>query len=475
MCHRYCRIATPEHALCRDSSSRTGYPLLFFLLLVYPLAWHQEAAISYLPGHALLSRCYRLVAEWPLWRLPRGLLWYVCGVLAAGTAVAVTVGLLTSWRGRDLALFAMLVTFGGVAVELTRRTTVPAGLIKDVHGIWQLPIALLLPPFYCLVAPIVTCGMLQLRNRRTVAHRRVFSAAANGLSLAAASAAFHAVLPVLQGQWPAARSAVWLLAAVACAVVWSAVDKVLIMAAVKASDRTTSVRAQLLAREPLLNDLCEISAGVLLTGTVAGVGVVLLVPALPLVILLQRSFRQAQLISQARIDTKTGLLNAAAWRTEATVGLAQAQRTRSPVALAIADLDHFKAVNDGYGHLTGDAVLAAAASTLREGLRPYDLIGRFGGEEFTILFPHTTAGEAVAIADRLRASLASYPFPAGEDRDPLHVTVSIGVAAAPDADGQDLTDLLTAADAALYAAKTSGRNTVRLDGETGPAREPASR
>jgi diguanylate cyclase (GGDEF)-like protein len=423
----------------------------------------------------LPPRYRRAVAGWPLWRLPAGLRAYVCGVVAAGAAVTAAAGMTTSWRGRDLILFALLVTFGAAAVELTRRTTVPAGLIKDVHGIWQLPIALLLPPFFCLAAPVVTLGMLQMRNRRTVAHRRVFSAAANGLSLATASVAFHAALPVLQRQWPAARSPLWLLAAVACALLWSVANKILVMAAVKASDRTVSARAQLLAREPLLNDACEISAGVLLAGTVAGVGVVLLVPALPLVILLQRSFRQAQLISQARIDVKTGLLNAAAWRTEATVGLAQAQRTHSPVALAIADLDHFKAVNDGYGHLTGDAVLAAAASTLREGLRPYDLIGRFGGEEFTILFPHTTADEAVAIADRLRASLAGYPFPAGEDRDPLHVTVSIGVAAIEDPAGQDLTDLLTAADAALYAAKTGGRNTVRLDGEPGQDREPASR
>jgi diguanylate cyclase (GGDEF)-like protein len=407
--------------------------------------------------------------------LPRGLLWYVCGVVAVAAGTAATAGTLTGWRGRDLALFAMLVTFGVAAVELTRRSKVPAGLVKDVHGIWQLPIALLLPPFYCLVAPIITFAMLQLRTRRTVVHRRVFSAAASGLSLAAASVAFHAGLPPLQRQWPAARPALWLLAAVACSLLWAAANKILIVSAVKGSDRTVSARARLLSREPLLNDLCEISAGVLLTGTVAGVGVVLLVPALPLVILLQRSFRQAQLISQARIDTKTGLLNAAAWRTEATVQLAAAQRTRSPVALAIADLDHFKAVNDGYGHLTGDAVLAAAASTLREGLRPYDLIGRFGGEEFTILLPHTGAAEAMAVADRLRASLARYPFPAGEDRDPLHVTVSIGVAATLDPAGQDLTDLLTAADAALYTAKTGGRNTVRLDGETGPAREPAGR
>jgi diguanylate cyclase (GGDEF)-like protein len=412
----------------------------------------------------LVSGCRTRLAGWALWRLPGGLRWYVCGVIAAGAAATGTAAALTGWRARDLWLFGMLVAFGATAVELTRRTAEPAGLIKDVHGIWQLPIALLLPPFYCLVAPIITFGVLQLRTRRTVVHRRVFSAAATGLSLGAASVAFHALLPGPQrlSSTPGVRPLLWLLAAAGCALLWSAVSKVLVMTAVRASDRTVSVRTQLLSREPLLNDACELSAGVLLAGTVAGAGIVLLLPALPLVILLQRSFRQAQLVSAARIDVKTGLLNAAAWRTEASIALAHAERTGGPVAVAIADLDHFKAVNDTYGHLTGDAVLAAAATTLRGGLRPYDLIGRFGGEEFTILLPDTGAAEAAAVCDRLRAGLAGRSFPAGDDGRTLRVTVSIGIAATPDPGGRDLTDLLAAADGALYAAKTGGRNAVRL-------------
>jgi diguanylate cyclase (GGDEF)-like protein len=414
----------------------------------------------------LPRRCLAALAAWPVWSLPRGLRRYVVGVIvAAGAAAGVAVAS-TGWRAGDGWLFALLVCFGAAAVELTRRTTETAGLIKDVHGIWYLPIALLLPPVYCLAAPAATFALLQLRTRRTIAHRRVFSAAANGLSLGATSVVFHALrsgLPSLSPA-PGARALLWLLAAAGCALLWTVIDKTLVMTAVRTADRTVSVREKLLAREPLLNDLCEISAGLMLAGA-ATVSWALILPALPLVIVLQRSFRHAQLLSQARVDAKTGLLNAAAWRTEAVVQLAHAQRTGTPLAVAIADLDHFKAVNDTYGHLTGDAALAAAAEILRRQLRPYDLIGRFGGEEFSVLLPHTGAAEAVHVAERLRRSLASEPLPGAPGHDPLHVTVSIGVAATEHPGDRDLTDLLAAADAALYQAKNDGRNTIRLSGD----------
>lgn len=399
-----------------------------------------------------------------MWRLPCGLRWYVCGVIGAAAAAAGAAAAFTGWRGPDLWLFTVLVAFGALTMELTRRTALTTGLNKDVHGIWQIPVALLLPPFYCLAAPVVTYGLLQLRTRRTIAHRRVFSAAVNGLSLAAASAVFHLLrsrLPWLQ-PGPSARTLAWLLAAAGCALLWSALNKTLMMTAVKASDPTVSVRTQLFAREAMINDLCEAGAALVLAGAVAGLGWPMLVPALPLVIVLQRSLRHAQLISQARFDAKTGLLNAATWRAEATVQLAQAQRTGSPAAVAIADLDHFKIVNDTHGHLVGDAVLAAAAAIFRAAVRPYDLLGRFGGEEFTVFLPDTSAAGAAAVADRLRASLAARPIPVAAGQDPLHITVSIGIAAVDGSASCDLTDLLTAADAALYAAKTAGRNAVHL-------------
>jgi diguanylate cyclase (GGDEF)-like protein len=385
----------------------------------------------------------------------------VIGAAAAAIGVAAA---FTDWDPRDSVLFALLVGFGAVAVELTRRSGEPAGLIKAVHGVWQLPIALLLPPVYCLLAPMVTLTLLQLHTRRTIMHRRVFSAAANGLSLGAASVAFGALHAQLPWLWPGPgiKTLAWLVAATACALLWSAVNKALIMTAVKMSDRTVSVRGELLAREPLLNDLCELCAGLLLAGAVA-VSWALLIPAMPLVIVLQRSFRHAQILSQARLDSKTGLLNAATWQREARVEVERALRTRTPLAVAMLDIDHFKNINDTYGHLTGDNVLAGLARAMRALLRDYDTPGRFGGEEFAILLPHTSAAEAVQVAERLRVKLAEITTLASLSARsvPVRVTVSIGIAALESAP-RDLEDLLAAADVALYRAKAAGRDRVVL-------------
>src|SRR5579863_51493 len=158
----------------------------------------------------LTTRCKIFVAGWAVWRLPPALRAYVSFVIAAAAAIGIAAAL-TSWRARDALLFGLLVFFGAAVIEFTRRTAEPAGLIKEVHAAWQLPMALLLPPVYCLIAPLVTIGLLQLRTRRTIAHRRVFTAAANGLSLGAASVAFHAL--------PATTShpLTWLLAVIGCA------------------------------------------------------------------------------------------------------------------------------------------------------------------------------------------------------------------------------------------------------------------
>ena len=183
---------------------------------------------------------------------------------------------------------------------------------------------------------------------------------------------------------------------------------------------------------------------------------------LPVVSLLQRSLRHAQLKSAARVDAKTGLLNAVTWQREAQVEISRATRTGTPLAVAMLDIDHFKRVNDTYGHLAGDAVLAALAASLRGLLRDYDITGRFGGEEFAILLPHTDAGTAAQITERLRAKLADITVTAGNGDGtvvPLQVTVSIGVATLA-ASHRDLDELIAAADAALYQAKQSGRNMI---------------
>ncbi|HEY1918994.1 MAG TPA: diguanylate cyclase [Streptosporangiaceae bacterium] len=385
-------------------------------------------------------------------------------IVAAATVTGLAVWKAV-WRPSDVLLFAALAAFGAAAMELTRRNTEPAGLIKDVYGIWQIPMALLLPPVYCLAAPVVTYTLLQLRTHRTIAHRQVFSAATSALSLGVASLTFHAV------HAHASMPLLWLVAAAGTAVEWSVATTVLITVAVWLSDRTLSVRDRLLSREALLNDGCEIATGVLIAGALAGVGMVLLLPALPLVIILQRSFRHTQLQSAVRLDADTGLLTPAAWRAESAVHLAHARRTGDPIAVALADLDHCQAITAAHGWQAGDAVLGMVAHTLRAGLRASDLIGRIGGEEFAILLPATTAAEALEVGDRLRRSLAAQTTPAPPDGPPVHVTISIGIAATADPSSRDLTDLLAAADAALSQAKDSGRDRVCLSPDPA-AQEP---
>ena len=136
----------------------------------------------------------------------------------------------------------------------------------------------------------------------------------------------------------------------------------------------------------------------------------------------------------------------------------------------VADLDHFKLVNDRYGHAAGDAVLSRIADTLRANLGENDLIARLGGEEFLIVTPDTTCAEARQTAGHLRQIIQRTRIPVPGQDTPLQVTVSIGVAMAQ-ADTEnagDLTvqDLLNEADRALYGSKADGRNTVTLSSRT---------
>jgi diguanylate cyclase (GGDEF)-like protein len=163
-----------------------------------------------------------------------------------------------------------------------------------------------------------------------------------------------------------------------------------------------------------------------------------------------------QLRSEARTDAKTGLLNAAAWNREAERQIAHAARTDESLAVLLLDIDHFKLVNDTYGHLVGDQMLKAIATAIQEEVRTYDVAGRFGGEEFVLFLTDADLVRAHRVAERVRDRIAALVVaPAGVD--PVQVTVSIGVSMF-DSDGTDLTELLASADVALYRAKAAGRD-----------------
>jgi diguanylate cyclase (GGDEF)-like protein len=216
-------------------------------------------------------------------------------------------------------------------------------------------------------------------------------------------------------------------------------------------------------REPLYNDVAEICISILVTYGVAG-NPLLAPAALPVVTLLQRSLRHVQLLNDSRADSKTGLLNAATWEREAAAEVTRAVRTRTSLALAILDIDHFKVINDTYGHLAGDQVLKEIARALSSFLRDYDRAGRFGGEEFSLLLPQTRAVDAFRIAERVRANIAglSIIVPGATGGERVHVTVSIGVAALDAGSKREYAELMAAADAALYRAKDGGRDQVQM-------------
>lgn len=166
----------------------------------------------------------------------------------------------------------------------------------------------------------------------------------------------------------------------------------------------------------------------------------------------------AQLEHLSTHDHLTGMLNRAAFVENAQRALARLAHARMPVALLMLDLDWFKRVNDTYGHAAGDAVLKAVSTAVVQALRPHELLGRMGGEEFALLLQDTDRQEACATAERLCAAVRALALKQ-EDGCMLYPTISIGVVALDRTPGNyPLGNLLKLADMALYAAKDNGRN-----------------
>lgn len=415
----------------------------------------------------LAARRWGPVRGWPVWSLPRALRCYVLAVSAGGAAAIAAAAAVTPWRSRDVVIYLMLLSLGVLTVETIRRMGEPAGAHKDSHGVWQIAAAVLLPPVYAMAAPVILLAFTQARVRRTMAYRRVFSAAAVGLSYGAASAAFHAAwagprLPAGQ-----AGLAGWLGLAAGCAVLRWVLNNALVAAAMRLADPAFRILDVAGGAEDLRNDLAELCAGVLVAFAAAVTPAALII-ALPFGMVLQRSASHAQLVRASRADSKTGLLTAAAWQAEAAIQADRARQAGGSVAVAMVDIDHFKAVNDTHGHLAGDGVLVAVAQVLTASLRAGDLAGRFGGEEFSLLLARAGLQDARVIAERLRARLGEVTIPAGTASGSSgRITVSIGVAALDHSPG-DLTDLIAAADAALYRAKDNGRNLVEAAADARP-------
>ncbi|MGF6207856.1 diguanylate cyclase [Pseudomonas frederiksbergensis] len=236
----------------------------------------------------------------------------------------------------------------------------------------------------------------------------------------------------------------------------------------------------------------------LLAGTVAqilgvGIGLLVFTPAfipqtsplqlyacLPLLCLYPLAlgwicFRQAntlgrqkrELLALSRTDSLTGLLNHGAWKDQLEVEFQRCQRQNQGGAIALIDIDHFKTINDTYGHVAGDIVLRQLSKMLKQNLRAADVAGRYGGDEFCVILPDLPLNSAAAAMDALRDRFATLGY---EQNPALKVSLSIGLAAFNPAHS-DATLWLNDADQALYEAKTTGRNRVICSSDGKPRHE----
>ncbi|MBK7595456.1 MAG: diguanylate cyclase [Gemmatimonadetes bacterium] len=177
-------------------------------------------------------------------------------------------------------------------------------------------------------------------------------------------------------------------------------------------------------------------------------------------LVLTRTERGRRIRELVHRDGLTGILNHATLMAELEYAVAFAQRHGEPLCFLMLDLDHFKRINDTYGHLVGDQVLVHVARVFRKAIRGSDLLGRYGGEEFGIILRKCPPANGRAAAEKLRQALAESPIILpGCDPIPLHV--SAGVGAFPGS-GTTATQVAEAADQALYRAKSSGRNRVEM-------------
>jgi diguanylate cyclase (GGDEF)-like protein len=412
-------------------------------------------------------------AGWRVWSLPPAVL---ALVLAVDGAAALSLLLHPSdgagalppgwgWTLAALLAAGVVSTEATIGVERlrTRSDDVPD---VDVSSVWAFAAAVLLPPgpACAVVVGLYAHTHLRVGRRRGLPpHRWLFNTATVVLAVQAAGAVVD-----LRGS-SGLDTPVGLVFLLLGLLAHAAVNMSLVVAVIALNGPGPQAFLQVLTRGgDAVLELATLSMGALAAAAVATYGSTYALLALPPLIVLHRTVLVRQLEAAASTDGKTGLLNAAAWHVLAGRALAEADRVDGRAALLVLDLDHFKDVNDRYGHLVGDHVLAAVAAALRAEVRDDDVVGRFGGEEFVVLLPGVDGGPgsagARAVAERIRRRIAALRVEVAAPEGVVVVdglTVSIGGATSP-SDGRELRPLLEVADTAMYTAKSAGRNTVRM-------------
>jgi len=404
---------------------------------------------------------------WAIWTAPRRVLCYV--LLVDVLAVAVIAATATAFpvQRHHLVWFAVLAAGSLGHFEVTRRIERIRELASEgpqpyvnLHAVWTFAGLVLLPPPLAVALVLISYAHLWLRvTHRILFHRAVFNTAVALLATAAGGAVLATLAP---GSYPGQPHGwVGIGVVVLAAAARFVVNSVLVLGAILLSAPGTPVRRVLGNANDYVVEAASLSLGAAAAALLAMDPPLVLLLLVP-VLMVHRALMVGQLRAVVRKDGKTGLLNATFWHELAGKEVERAGRLGSTVGILMVDLDHFKAVNDRYGHLAGDQVLRQVAALLSAEVREYDLVGRFGGEEFVLLLPAISADELAQVAERVRAGVHRLRVEiAGSDVVVDHLSASIGGALYPTmADG--LEQLLRVADSGLFAAKDAGRNRVTI-------------
>ncbi|WP_245788460.1 sensor domain-containing diguanylate cyclase [Amycolatopsis marina] len=411
---------------------------------------------------------------WSVWLLPRPVLVSLVTVeIVALVAVAATATLVPvtaqalMWCGLLVAAEVIHLE-AAQGIERIRELGAEGHPHMHLQSIWIFAGLLLLPPPLAVVVIVVSYAHSWLRvyRRRGVAHRKVYSAATVVLACTAAGAVLHLGTG---GQFapymPHADGFGGMVTVLLAGAVYFGVNYVLVIFMIIIANPDKPGRNALGNPSDVLIVLAAVGIG-------CGIALVVtlrpwLLPVLmitPVALHLGLLLPQFQLA--ARSDSKTGILAPEFWSELTRRELVRAERIHSTAGVLMIDIDHFKAVDDGNGHLAGDEVLRAIAGAVQGSVRGGDYVGRYGGDEFVALLPGVGADELVAVANRINAGIAALEVPVpvrtpGKPATVSGLTASIGAALYPDT-ATDYTTLLHAADEAAYAAKKSGRNRVVL-------------
>jgi diguanylate cyclase (GGDEF)-like protein len=411
------------------------------------------------------GRALRSAHSWALWTTSVPARMYVLTVEAVVLGVVVVAVMQVQWDPTPARHLAVLLTLSlGYAAAVDRITMLrrylqlgdKSTVWTNQTSIWTFAAALTLPLSYAVVLVLAIYGRILIRGWRQQTirtYRVVFAIATTLIGVCAAAGLAHIAASTAIGV--SSNSLRPNLVTAGQLTAYTMLSLAAAVGGIRLYGGVRSLRTALPPRRAVGTEILT-----LLLGVIAAQLLVRDIWLTPLVIAfavaLHRSSLVHQLAAAARVDAKTGLLNASAWRERASQELARADRNGQTVTMLLIDLDHFKQVNDEHGHLAGDKALRAVGDSLRSVLRGYDDAGRFGGEEFVVLLPDAGADDAGSVADRIRHEITHRSTELG-----FPVTASIGAATATRA-ASTVDDLLAAADLALYSAKTAGRDRVQF-------------